>query len=141
MTQPKYAKVFPPLESDPELFTLLVQALGASSRLHFEDVFSIIDAEFVDSTAGKADAFVLIAPCEDDYEEALRREEAQRMASLTDEQQKRSETIIWVEQTIHNACGFYALLHAVLNIPSAQSFITPGSVLDAILNSTSRQER
>jgi ubiquitin carboxyl-terminal hydrolase L3 len=141
MTQPKYAKVFPPLESDPELFTLLVQALGASSRLHFEDVFSLNDAEFADSPTGKAEAFVLIAPCEDDYEEALRREEAQRMAALTDEQQKTSETVIWVEQTIHNACGFYALLHAVLNIPSAQSLITPGSVLDAILNSKSRQER
>ena len=142
MTQPKYAKVFPPLESDPELFTLLVHALGASPRLHFEDVFSInSDAEFADSTTGKADAFVLIAPCGDDYEEALGREEAQRMAALTDEQQKTSETVIWVEQTIHNACGFYALLHAVLNIPSAQSLITAGSVLDAILNSKSRQER
>jgi ubiquitin carboxyl-terminal hydrolase L3 len=113
MTQPKYAKVFPPLESDPELFTLLVQALGASPRLHFEDVFSLNDAEFVDSPT----------------------------AALTEEQQKRSETVIWVEQTIHNACGFYALLHAVLNIPSAQSLITPGSVLDAILSSKSRQER
>jgi ubiquitin carboxyl-terminal hydrolase L3 len=140
MTQPNYAKIFPPLESDPELFTLLLHSLGASPALHFEDVFSINDADFADSPVGKADAFVLIAPCKDDYEEALEREEA-CMASLTEEETKRAETVIWVEQTIHNACGFYALLHAVLNTPSAQSLVTPGSVLDAIFSSKSRVER
>src|SRR5271169_867248 len=141
MTQPKYAKVFPPLESDPELFTHLLHALGATPALHFEDVYSINDANFSASASGKAEAFVLIAPCEDDYEESLEREELQRTASLTDGETMRAETVIWVQQTIHNACGFYALLHAVLNIPSAPSLVAPGSVLDALFKSKSRQER
>ena len=141
MTQPKYAKVFPPLESDPELFTLLLHALGASPTLHFEDVYSINDVEFSASNRGKAEAFVLITPCKDDYEESLECEESQRMASLTEEERKRAETVIWVHQTIHNACGFYALLHAVLNLHSGETLVTSGSVLDSLFKSKSRQER
>jgi ubiquitin carboxyl-terminal hydrolase L3 len=141
MTQPKHAKVFPPLESDPELFTHLLHALGASPVLHFEDVYSISEADSPASPSGKAEAFVLIAHSEHDYEASLEREESQRTTSLTADETSRAETIIWVQQTIHNACGFYALLHAVLNIPSASRLIAPGSVLDAVLNSKSRQER
>ena len=84
---------------------------------------------------------MLIAPCENDYEESLEREESRRTASLTEEESKRAEAVMWVQQTIHNACGFYALLHAVLNIPSASRLITPGSVLDTLFKSKSREER
>ena len=138
MTLPRHVKVFPPLESDPELFTHLLHALGASGATHFEDVYSIDDTNF---SASAAEAFVLIAPCEDDYEESLQREESQRMASMTAEEIKRADSVIWVQQTIHNACGFYALLHAVLNISSAPRRFSPGSVLDTLLKSGSREKR
>jgi len=63
------------------------------------------------------------------------------MASMTAEEIKRADSVIWVQQTIHNACGFYALLHAVLNISSAPRRFSPGSVLDTLLKSGSREKR
>jgi ubiquitin carboxyl-terminal hydrolase L3 len=130
-----HAKVFPPLESDPALFTALLHKLGASSCLTFTDVLSL------DSHTPTALAYVLIAPCDEDFSSSLAREEVLRIASLSAEDKVLADDIIWVKQTIHNACGFYALLHAVCNIASAQSNFAPGSLLDAIIKGGNSEKR
>ena len=120
-------KVFPPLESDPTLFTLLLHKLGASAALHFEDVLSLNDPP------KNAVAYVLIAPSKPGYDEALQQKEFQRTATLTEDEKAAAEGVIWLKQTIHNACGFYALLHAAVNVPSAASHFAPGSFLASVL--------
>ena len=139
MTQPKYAKVFPPLESDPALFTLLLRKLGSSPTLHFEDVLSLDDTDLLALIPGRIVAFVLISPFGDTYAEPLEHEDSQRLAS-TNKNSEAAENVIWLQQTIHNACGLYALLHAVCNIPSVKSHCVPGSFIDALLKATSADE-
>ncbi|EGO00401.1 hypothetical protein SERLA73DRAFT_152405 [Serpula lacrymans var. lacrymans S7.3] len=141
MSKAKHEKVFPPLESDPQLFTLLLQKLGASSALHFEDVLSLDDPDLLALIQGHIVAFVLISSSKEGHDDTLQLEESQRIASMSEADKITGEGVMWVKQTIHNACGFYALLHAVCNIPSARSHIAPGSVLDAVLNARSVEER
>ncbi|MCJ1360258.1 MAG: hypothetical protein MMC33_010261 [Icmadophila ericetorum] len=136
MTAPKYPKVFPPLESDPALFTTLLHNLGARSALHFEDVFSLDDASS-DTTL----AYILIAPSSEDYEKELEAEEERRIANLLEEERRRAESVVWLPQRIHNACGFYALLHCVLNIPDASSLLSADSFLARILSAPSLEAK
>jgi ubiquitin carboxyl-terminal hydrolase L3 len=84
---------------------------------------------------------VPISPSGDGFEEALEHKESQRVASLSEEDKAAAESVIWQKQTIYNACGFYALLHAVCNIPSAGSHVAPGSFLDTVLKAKSAEER
>lgn len=136
MTPSISPKVFPPLESDPALFSLLLHKLGASPALHFTDVLSL------DDPPKTAIAYVLIAPSNPGYDEALQHEESRRIASLPQEQGKAAAPdVIWLKQTIHNACGFYALLHAAVNIPSAASCFAPGSFLASVLGAKTPEER
>jgi ubiquitin carboxyl-terminal hydrolase L3 len=141
MPQTKHAKVFPPLESDPALFTLLLHKLGASSTLHFEDVLSLEETGPFAINSKCIQAFVLISPFSDNDGEALERIQSQCVAPSNEEEKAVAESVIWVKQTIHNACGFYALLHAVCNIPSAGNHFTSGSFLDTVINAKSMEER
>lgn len=135
------AKIFPPLESDPDLFTLLLHNLGGSSHLHLQDVLSLEDIGSPALDSERALAFILISSFSDDQEESMKRFESERMASLSSEEKAAADKVIWVKQTIHNACGFYALLHAVCNISSVETRITPGSFLDTIVQAKSMEER
>lgn len=110
MTSPQdYSKHFIPLESDPELFTELIHSLGASKSLSFQDVYSIEDAELLSLVPTPVLALVLILPTTLSYEEHIALEDAD--GSAYDHEDK----VIWLRQTINNACGFYAILHAIAN--------------------------
>ncbi|KAJ7057238.1 ubiquitin C-terminal hydrolase L3, partial [Mycena amicta] len=128
-----------PLESDPIIFTELIQALGVHS-LQFHDVLSLDLEDLAPSGAlalpGPVYAFILIFPTTEEYENELKA--AKQRAHLDGTQYKgygHEEPVIWFEQTIGNACGLYAILHAVSNLgPIGKAHIASGSILDTFLD-------
>lgn len=109
-------KAFVPLESNPQVFTTLAHSLGLSSSLSFNDVFSIDDPDLLAFVPRPVEALVLVFPVSPAYEEHRAQEDSQKDADWyekvagTKEQQS-----VWLKQTIRNACGTYALLHALVN--------------------------
>lgn len=107
-----YRKHFVPLESNPEVFTELIHALGVSPSLSYQDVYSLDDPDLLAFIPRPVYALVLVFPCGDEYEEKVAREEAGM--ALYDEAGADEKVVFW-KQTIHNACGLYALLHGICN--------------------------
>ena len=107
-----YRKHFIPLESNPEVFTELIHALGVSPTLSFQDVYSLDDPELLAFIPRPVYALVLVFPCGDEYEEKVAKEEAG--LEPYDEAGEEEKVVYW-KQTIHNACGLYALLHGICN--------------------------
>lgn len=103
-----YKKHYIPLESDPNIFTELMHGLGVSRSLRFIDVPSL-DDETLDFIQRPILALILILPSCPAYEQ--RTIQGQITANC-------NEKVVWLKQTINNACGLYAILHAVCNLPS-----------------------
>ena len=104
----EYKKSFIPLESDPEIFTELMHDLGASSNLQFIDVWSLEDDD-IGFTPRPVLALILILPPCPIYEE----QRDARNLTTHDE----SGEVVWMKQTVNNACGLYSIIHSVCNIP------------------------
>ncbi|KZM24554.1 Ubiquitinyl hydrolase 1 [Ascochyta rabiei] len=120
-----YTKHFVPLESNPDVFTLLIHQLGVSEALSFQEVLSLND---VASFPRPALALILIFPTSETYETHRSIEDADREENTGPD----ADGTIWFKQTINNACGLYAILHAVCN-GDAVSFIDPDSLLAELL--------
>jgi ubiquitin carboxyl-terminal hydrolase L3 len=115
-----YGKHYIPLESNPVLFTHLINQIGVSPILAFHDVLSVDDPELLAITPRPALALVLVFPTSSDYEKNL--EEQARL--IPDHYETGDgENVMWYKQTINNACGLYAILHAVSN-GDARDFIS-----------------
>jgi ubiquitin carboxyl-terminal hydrolase L3 len=103
-----YAKTFLPLESNPEIFTSLAHNLGLSSSLKFIVL-----------------AYVLAFPTSEGYDDEVEARDAaengkgsqggERDATVKVESNNNEREVLWLRQTVHNACGLYALLHATCN--------------------------
>ena len=109
MSQPTYKKHFIPLESHPQVFTNLAISLGLNEEVEFQDIWSLDD----DALRPKlTEALILIFPTTDAYEARKADEEASReeYAGTQDD-----DDIVFYKQTINNACGLYAILHAAAN--------------------------
>ncbi|EQL32388.1 hypothetical protein BDFG_05402 [Blastomyces dermatitidis ATCC 26199] len=102
-----YKKHYIPLESDPEIFTGLMHDLGMSSSLKFVDVCLLEDEE-LGLVQRPVLALILILPSCPAYNQCMI--EGQTIANRTE------EGVVWLKQTINNACGLYAILHAVCNV-------------------------
>ena len=113
-----------PLESNPDVFTSLAHTLGLSTSMIFQDVFSL-DPDALSFLPRPVYALVLVFPTGDKYEETVAASEA--VTAKTD-----VEDIMWFKQTIHNACGFYGLLHALCNGDARKSLL-PNSLLSNIV--------
>lgn len=109
------APAFIPLEANPQLMTTLLHKIGVSKALQMHDVFSLTEPELLSFIPRPALALLLVFPVSAAYE-------SHRMAedSLNKEYHGKgaAEPVMWWRQTIRNACGFMALLHAVANGPS-----------------------
>ena len=116
MSANRYRKHFIPLESNPDVFTQLIHELGVSANLSFQDVLTLDEPALFPRPAL---ALILIFPTSETYETQKSKEEAMyaEYTGRTDE-----ENVVWFKQTINNACGLYAILHAVCN-GDAKSFI------------------
>lgn len=121
---------FIPLESDPEIFTSLISRLGVRS-LEFHDILSLDLADLLPggdlALPGPVYAFILIFPTTQSYEaelKAAKRRAHSEGTHYTGHGPK--EPVIWFEQTIHNACGLYAILHAISNLDPAVAKLSIG---------------
>jgi ubiquitin carboxyl-terminal hydrolase L3 len=111
-TTQAYRKHFIPLESNPEVFTELVHKLGVSESLEFQDVLSLDDADILAFLPRPVHALILVFPTTDTYEERVREKDScleQYLGNAVD------GDVLFFKQTINNACGLYAVLHAVCN--------------------------
>lgn len=107
----EYQKHFIPLESDPIIFTDLMHGLGVSEAFEFIDVWSIEADQLSDirsTTQRPIEALILILP------------ECPAYAEQGSKATPAGGDIIWLGQTINNACGLYAILHCVCNTIDAQ---------------------
>ncbi|KAI1367095.1 ubiquitin carboxyl-terminal hydrolase, family 1 [Xylaria arbuscula] len=109
---------FIPLKSNPGLFTQLIHQLGS---LDDPDLLSLVPRPVL--------AFIIVFPTSSDYEDRLSKENKERVDGVLPNEDK---DIIWFKQTINNACGLYAILHAIAN-GRARDFIVPGSHLSDLL--------
>lgn len=125
-----------PLESNPEVFTQYATKLGLGPLVSFGDIYSLRDADLISFMPRPVHAIVLLFPISEGYQKLKSAEESQRKAetldlssvsidspedsesSIVDSQQYIIDNnIFWFKQVIKNACGLYALLHALLNVP------------------------
>jgi len=112
-----------PLESNPEVFNSWAGKLGLSTRVHgFSDVFGL-DPELLAMVPGPSKAILLVFPITDAIEQK-RKEDDARLA--TEKQPDVDPTLIYIKQTIPNACGTIGLLHAIGN---SNVTLAPGSPL------------
>ena len=106
-----YSKHWIPLECNPDLFTHLIHKLGVSSNLIFQDVLSL-DPDMLSLVPRPVLALILVFPTSETYEKEKATEESLEQGY---EGSGEAEDCIWFKQTTNNACGFYAILHAVCN--------------------------
>ena len=109
MATAHYRKAFIPLESNPEVFNELSALLGVSSDLHFEDIYTLDEPDFLPHPAL---ALILVFP--EGNNRGPRTSESET-ARLPYNGAGHDEPVLWFKQTIHNACGLYAALHALSN--------------------------
>jgi ubiquitin carboxyl-terminal hydrolase L3 len=104
-----YQKHFIPLESNPEIFTALIHKLGVSESLEFQDVLSLDDPDLLAFLPRPVHALILVFLTSEQYEARVTEED-----SGLEEGQPHGD-VLFFKQTINNACGLYAILHAVCN--------------------------
>ena len=108
-----YAKACPPWEGDPDVFTKTAQAWGLSKRLQL--VYAI------EEIPPDTKAAVLIYYTSQNYEvEKEKEEKSSKIKSYAEA--PLFDNVIWFEQKIDNACGAYAMVHAILNGCSEDDF-------------------
>jgi ubiquitin carboxyl-terminal hydrolase L3 len=90
----------------------LIHKLGLSSKLGFQDVFSIDDPDLLAFVPRPAYALLLIFPVSEAYEKFRRAEDASKQEY---DGSGAGEPVVWYKQTIGNACGLIGLLHGVSN--------------------------
>ncbi|KAH7107835.1 cysteine proteinase [Auriculariales sp. MPI-PUGE-AT-0066] len=124
-----------PLESDPQVLTDWAKKAGLATRQYaFSDIFGL-DEGLLAMVPRPVQAVLLVFPITDALETA--RKEVDARISVEGGQPAVDPTIIFIKQTIGNACGTIALLHAILN---TEVTLGPGSALskfqDAVMNKT-----
>ncbi|KZP21034.1 peptidase C12, ubiquitin carboxyl-terminal hydrolase 1 [Athelia psychrophila] len=101
-----------PLESNPEVLNSWANAAGlVESQTQFEDVYGL-DPELLQMVSQPAKAVILLFPISEGLEAKRKEEEAKITAG---DHTPVDPTVIWIKQTIPNACGTIGLLHALLN--------------------------
>jgi ubiquitin carboxyl-terminal hydrolase L3 len=108
MATSHYRKASLPLESNPDIFTVLAHQLGADPKLRFQGVWSLEEPQF----SSPALALVLLFPTSENYESEREMKDATR-----EDPSDRPEFggLSWFPQTINNACGLNAVVHAPSN--------------------------
>ncbi|KAJ8107500.1 hypothetical protein OPT61_g8824 [Boeremia exigua] len=114
-----YTKHFIPLESNPDVFTELIHNLGISTSLSFQDVLSLDDPELLGFLPRPVHALILVFPTTEAYDRRVEDEDAAVQDCLDGADE---EGVVFFRQTINNACGLYAILHAVCNSDARGSY-------------------
>jgi ubiquitin carboxyl-terminal hydrolase L3 len=99
--------------------TSLLQQLGLSKTVAFQDVYSIDDPDLLAFVPRPAHALLLVFPVSETYEKFRREEDAGKPEY---QGSGPGEEVTWFKQTIGNACGLIGLLHGASNGP-ARDFV------------------
>ena len=119
MTTQTYRKHFIPLESNPDVFTELIHKLGIEQSLCFQDVLSLDDPELLSFLPRPVHALILVFPTTEAYERRIKVEDLEANDYLEGAEEG---SVVFFRQTINNACGLYAILHAVCNGDARNSY-------------------
>ncbi|KAK4535114.1 hypothetical protein CDCA_CDCA03G1139 [Cyanidium caldarium] len=114
------ARAWVPLESNPDVFNAFMRELGLEGDApFFVDVFSLTDDW--DSVPRPVQAVVACYPVTKDG----------AGTETSADPAKGTHGLLLCAQTVNNACGTMALLHALLNAPDRDRFrVRPGSSLE-----------
>ncbi|MBW0485058.1 hypothetical protein O181_024773 [Austropuccinia psidii MF-1] len=129
-----------PLESNPEVMNSWSAALGLSTEsASFADVYGL-EEELLSMVPRPVYAVLMLFPISEEYE-ADRASERERVEKerekLGPEFIKRmDENVVFIKQTINNACGTIGLLHALANNPDIP--IAPGPLTAFFQKCTSK---
>jgi ubiquitin carboxyl-terminal hydrolase L3 len=100
------------LESNPDVFNLWAKRAGlVTKQARFVDIYGL-DEELLAMVPKPVKAVVLLFPI-DDEGDARRKAEDEKIAR--EGQPGVDNTILWIKQTIGNACGTIGLIHALAN--------------------------
>ncbi|KAJ7224439.1 hypothetical protein GGX14DRAFT_513286 [Mycena pura] len=100
-----------PLESNPEVLNAWSTKAGLVPLARFEDVYGL-DEALLAMVAQPVKAVVLLFPITPDGDTQRKREDEEIQ---TNGQPYLDPTILWIKQTISNACGTMGLIHAIAN--------------------------
>ncbi|KAK0731546.1 hypothetical protein B0H67DRAFT_549291 [Lasiosphaeris hirsuta] len=121
-------KMFTILENNPEVMNALALKLGLSPTLTFHDIYSLSPADLT-HIPRPALALLAIIPLTPSWAADRTAEDAAGTGlAYHAADQPSPAPIIWLKQTIGNACGSIGLVHCALNGPAAQH-VLPGSTL------------
>jgi len=128
-----------PLESNPEVLAKWSGKAGLVVTLdNFYDIYGL-DPELLAFVPQPVKAVIVLFPITTRFEEKRKEEDAQI------ENKSRppvDPTVIWIKQTISNACGTIGLLHALMNAPVAiTSDCALSSFIDKCKATDSPEER
>ncbi|KAJ1951023.1 hypothetical protein EC988_004175 [Linderina pennispora] len=96
-----------PLESNPEVINAMIARLGVSSSIGFNDVWGL-DDDLLAMVAQPVKAVIFLFPLTEESEASR----AQKIASAAN---TVSPNVWFMRQTIGNACGTMAVIHALAN--------------------------
>ncbi|KZT18332.1 cysteine proteinase [Neolentinus lepideus HHB14362 ss-1] len=100
-----------PLESNPEVLNTWATAAGlVTSQFEFSDVYGL-DPELLAMVPKPVKAIIMCFPITEEYERKRREEDEE----LKNKESELDPTILFIKQTIGNACGTMALIHALAN--------------------------
>ncbi|CCG84597.1 protein of unknown function [Taphrina deformans PYCC 5710] len=122
-----------PIENNPEVLTELSHSLGLDASFGFHDVYSLDDTDLLAFVPRPALALVLVFPVSESYENFRHRDDA----SVEQSNGVDEKAVVWLKQTIGNACGTMAILHTVSN---NESKLTPDSDFANLLKEIKQQE-
>ncbi|KAH7213088.1 hypothetical protein DER44DRAFT_770231, partial [Fusarium oxysporum] len=143
---PEGRKFFVPLENNPQVFTNLAHDLGMDPKLAFHDVYSLDEPDLLAMVPRPAHALIFITPSNAYH--AVEAEDVaagKRTPAPPDRKTYSMEgfddlyptdgvpPVLWFPQTIGNACGMVALVHALLN-GSLRERLLPSSSLAGLLD-------
>ncbi|KAG0139107.1 hypothetical protein CROQUDRAFT_666911 [Cronartium quercuum f. sp. fusiforme G11] len=123
-----------PLESNPEVMNQWSSALGLSTdSVSFTDIYGL-DEELLAMIPTPVFAVVMLFPITEEYEN-FRAEENSRVLKEREQKEpeelkRQDESVMFIKQTISNACGTMGLLHALANNPSLP--LAPGPLKSLI---------
>ena len=109
----KPSKMWLPLESNPKVFTEFAEKLGFPTIMYgFHDVYSL-DGEAWLTLPHPVQAVVLLYQIKSQHNDRIKGEIQEQVKKVSTE--AKSEVPFFIKQTIGNACGTIALLHAICN--------------------------
>ena len=120
------AKTWLPLEANPDVLTAYANRLGLSDQFGFHDVLSVEDWA-LDMIPAPVRVILLLFPISEASEQERR-----------EKQTTNDEGVYFMRQTVENACGTIAVLHALVNLASSGTCVfEPSSFVGRMLSQTS----